>query len=120
MDRGQQAIKILNLASYQIIAVNDAAKTLIVLLKHQPNLIIIDANTADINGYQLCAQKKLSKLKNVPIIICRDREQMLDRFKAKMAGVSDFIDKAIEPEELLTQAQKHTQTFFDRQSLVRS
>ena len=121
IDSCQQAIKILNSADYQIIAVNDAAKTLIVLLKNQPSLIIIDSNTIDINAYELCAQiKKVSKLENVPIIICRDREQMLDRFKAKMAGVSDFIDKPIEPKKLLTLAQKHTQSSFDRQSLVRS
>ena len=114
IDSCQQAIKILNPAGYQIVAVNDAANTLIVLLKKQANLIIIDANTADINGYELCARiKKVSKLKNVPIIICRDREQMLDRFKAKMAGVSDFLDKPIEPQELLTLAQKHTQIFND-------
>ena len=120
LDSCQQAIEILNPAGYQIVAVNDAAKTLIVLLKNQPNLIIINANTTEIDGYELCTQiRKISKLKNVPIIICRDRQQMLDRFKAKIAGVSDFIDKQIEPEELLTLAQKHTQ-ISDSQSSVKS
>ena len=90
------------------------------MLKNQPNLIIINANTTEIDGYELCTQiRKISKLKNVPIIICRDRQQMLDRFKAKIAGVSDFIDKQIEPEELLTLAQKHTQ-ISDSQSSVKS
>ena len=112
-DSCQQAIDILNSAGYQIIAVNDAAKTLIVLLKNQPSLIIIDANNSDLNEYELCSQiKKVAKLKNIPIIISRDREQMLDRVKAKIAGVSDFITRPIKPEELLTLAQKYTQAFL--------
>lgn len=120
-DRCQRVIKILNPAGYQIIAVNDAASTLLVILKHQPSSIIINANTIDINGYELCARiRKISKLKDVPITICRQREQMLDRLKAKMAGVTDFIDKPIKPEALLTLAQKHTQSFFDRPSAVKS
>ena len=112
-DRCQQAIEILNSAGYQIIAVNDATKTLIVLLKNRPSLIVINANKSDISNYELCAQiKKVSKLKNVPIIISRDREQMLDRVRAKIAGVSDFITKPIKPEELLALAQKYTQAFL--------
>ena len=112
-DSCQQAIEILNSAGYQIIAVNDAAKTLVVLLKNRPSLIIIDANKNDIDNYELCSQiKKVTELKNIPIIISRDREQMLDRVKAKIAGVSDFITRPIKPEELLTLAQKYTQTFL--------
>lgn len=112
-DRCQQAIEILNSAGYQIIAVNDATKTLVVLLDNRPSLIIINANKSDISNYELCAQiKKVSKLKNVPIIISRDREQMLDRVRAKIAGVSDFITKPIKPEELLALAQKYTQAFL--------
>ena len=113
VDRCQQAIEILNSAGYQIIAVNDATKTLVVLLKNKPSLIVINANKSDISNYELCAQiKKVSKLKNIPIIISRDREQMLDRVRAKIAGVSDFITKPIEPEELLALAQKYTQALL--------
>ena len=112
-DSCQQAMEILNSAGYQIIAVNDAAKTLVVLLKNQPSLIIIDANKNDIDNYELCSQiKKVTELKNIPIIISRDREQMLDRVKAKIAGVSDFITRPIKPEELLALAQKYTQAFL--------
>ena len=86
---------------------------MVVLLKNKPSLIVINANKSDISNYELCAQiKKVSKLKNIPIIISRDREQMLDRVKAKIAGVSDFITKPIEPEELLALAQKYTQALL--------
>lgn len=116
----QQVLEILNPVGYQLIAVNDAANTLIVLLKNRPSSIFIDADTTDFNGYELCAQiRKVPELKDVPIIICREREQMLDRLKAKMAGVTDFIDKPLEPEALLTLVQKHTQSFFDEVSLIR-
>lgn len=107
----QQVIKILNPLGYRIIAVNDAAKTLIVLLENEPNLIFLNATMPDANGYELCAQiRKMPVAKHIPIIISREQENMVDLVRAKMAGVSDFINKPIKPSELSTLAQKHLQS----------
>lgn len=111
----QQAAQILNPLGYRLIPVNDAAKTLVVLLENQPSLIFLDAVMPDANGYELCAQiRKMPTGKNIPIIIAREQENMLDLVRAKMAGVSDFINKPIKTTELLTLVQKHTQNFVDR------
>ena len=108
----QQVTQILNPAGYRIIPVNDAAKTLIVLLENQPNLIFLNAVMPDANGYELCAQiRKMPALKNVPIVILREKESIIDRVKAKMAGVSDYARKPIGSAEILILAQKHTQSF---------
>lgn len=106
----QRVAEILNPEGYRIIPVNDAAKTLIVLLENQPDLIVLNAVMLDANGYELCAQiRKMPGFKTTPIAIAREREKAIDFVRAKMSGVSDFISKPIQSAELLTLAQKHTQ-----------
>ncbi len=110
----QQVAQILNPVGYRIILVNDAVKTLMVLLENKPSLIFLNAVMPDANGYELCAQiKKMPDFKNIPIIISRKGENMIDLVRAKMAGVSDFINQPLESTELLTLAQKHTQSIAD-------
>ncbi len=117
----QQIAQILNPAGYRIIPVNDAMKTLIVLLENQPSLIFIDAIMPDASGYEICAQiRKMPALKEVPIVILNDQESMINRVKAKMAGASDFMNKPLKPTKILTLAQKYTQSFVTQNSLVTS
>ncbi|MEM8718925.1 MAG: response regulator [Cyanobacteria bacterium P01_G01_bin.39] len=110
----QYAAQVLNPLGYRLLPVNDAAKTLVVLLENKPSLVFLNAVMPDANGYELCAQvRKMPDGKNIPIIIAREQENMIDVVRAKMAGVSDFINKPIEAAELQTLAQKHTQDFGD-------
>lgn len=110
----QQVAQILNPVGYQIIPVSDAAQTLIVLLENTPDLIFLNAIIPDANGYKLCAQiRKTSTFKNIPIVIVRDRERKTDLIRAKIAKATDFISKPIQPEKLLTIAQKYTQNAVD-------
>ena len=111
----QEVAQILNPLGYRLILVNDAAKTLVVLLENKPSLIFLSAIMSDANGYELCAQiRKMPDCKNIPIIIAREQENMIDLVRAKMAGVSDFISKPIKSTELMTLAQKHTQSIIER------
>lgn len=110
----QQVAKILNPQGYRVLLVKDASKTLIMLLENQPSLIILNAVMSDVHGYELCAQiRKMSTGKNIPIVIARESENMIDLVRAKIVGVSDFISKPIKSTELMTIAQKHTQNFVD-------
>lgn len=110
----QQAAQTLNPLGFRLIPVNDAAKTLVVLLENKPSLIFLDAVMPDANGFELCAQiRNMPQGKNIPIIITRKQENMMDLVRGKMAGVSDFLNKPIDPTELMTLAQKHTQNFVD-------
>lgn len=110
----QQVAQILNPLGYRVILVKNAAKTLVVLLENQPSLIILNAVMSDAHGYELCAQiRKMPGGKNIPIVISREQEHMMDLVRAKMAGVSDFINKPFSPTELMTIVQKHTQNFVD-------
>jgi two-component system, chemotaxis family, response regulator PixG len=115
----QQIAQILNPAGYRIIPVNDAAKTLMVLLENQPNLIFLDTIMPDANGYELCSQiRKMPALKDIPIVILQEQENVIERMKAKMAGASDLLCKPIKSSDILTLAQKHTQSFVTQESMI--
>lgn len=64
--------------------------------------------------YELCAQiKKMPGFKNIPVVISRQQENTIDLIRGKMPGVSDFINQPLESTELLTLAQKYTQSIAD-------
>jgi len=110
----QQVAQILNPLGYRVILVQDAVNTLLVLLENEPSLIILNAVMSDVHGYELCAQIRRMPLgKNIPIVISREQETIIDLVRAKIVGVSDFINKPFSPTELMTIAQKHTQNFVD-------
>lgn len=110
----QQIAQILNPIGYRIIPVSDAAKTLLVLLENKPSLIFLNAVMPDANGYELCAQiRKMPVLKDIPIVIVRDRENKIDFIRAKIARATDFLNKPLQSGELLTITQKYTQNATD-------
>ena len=107
----QKIIQILNPAGYRVISVNDPAKALLALLENQPDLIFLDADLPDANGYELCTQiGKMPALKNAPVVILQGRKNIMDTVKAKMSGASELIEKPVETKNTLVLAQKYTQT----------
>lgn len=112
----QHITQLLNPIGYRVISVKDAAKTLIVLLENKPKLIFINASMADANGYELSSQiKRMPDFKDLPIIILSKKEKIVDKLRRKFSGVTDVILKPIDPIEILTITQKHTQNFVDLQ-----
>ncbi|BAZ43246.1 hypothetical protein NIES4102_02460 [Chondrocystis sp. NIES-4102] len=47
----------------------------------------------------------------------QEQEGIIERMKAKITGASDLLNKPIVATELLTLAQKHTQSFANQDSL---
>jgi twitching motility two-component system response regulator PilG len=68
------------------------------LIRTPPTLILIDVTMTDVNGYELCQLfRKSPSLKNIPIILLGDGDNLLDRLKAKIVGVNGYIKKPIAP-----------------------
>lgn len=110
----QAITQILNPIGYRLLAVNDPFKALMVLLENPASLIFISAEMTDANGYELCSQiKKMPALKDIPLVILRDKEGMVERLRGKLSGAVDFINKPLNISEVLTITQKHTQHFVE-------
>ncbi len=54
------------------------------------------------NGYEICTQiRRTPSLEKVPVIILTGKDGLIDKFRAKMVGANDFINKPIDPGAVL-------------------
>ncbi|GAB4236824.1 MAG: hypothetical protein Kow00121_64040 [Elainellaceae cyanobacterium] len=94
--------QILAEAGCRFVNIQDPIQALPVLLEQKPDLIFLDLLMPVTNGYEVCAQiRRVSALKETPIIIVTSSDGIVDRVRAKLAGSSGFIAKPIEPEQVL-------------------
>jgi len=67
----------------------------------------MDVNMPEIDGYELCRMLRQSKqLKEIPVVMLTGRDGLLDRLRAQILGVNDYITKPFQPEHLLAAVQK--------------
>ncbi len=95
-------------SGFKTLSIDDPFKALAVLLSQQPDMVLIDANMPDINGYQLCSLcRKTEVMKNLPIILLGDEDSLVSRIKAKLSGASDYLKKPFLPQELVKTIKTH-------------
>lgn len=99
----QRVVKFtLEASGYQVISIKEPFKALTTLLRSKPDLILMDINMPEIDGYQLCGLcNKSAALKNIPIVMLTGRTGLIDRVKAKMAGSVGYICKPFLPQDLV-------------------
>lgn len=62
-----------------------------VVLKHQPDLILLDINLPEYDGFYWC--QKIREFSSVPIIFISSRDTNMDKIMAMNLGGDDFINK---------------------------
>jgi len=71
-----------------------------------PDLILLDINMPDLNGYEVCQLLKANPLTNeIPIIFISALDDVLDKIRAFQAGGSDYIIKPFQAEELIARIE---------------
>lgn len=81
-----------------------------------PDLILLDAEMADMSGFELCAQlKSEAALAEIPVIFVTSHSEPAFEIGGFMAGASDFIAKPVDPRllRLRVQAQLRTKAMAD-------
>lgn len=73
-----------------------------------PDLILLDINMPDINGYEVCRRlKKLDKTRDIPVIFISALDDVFDKVKAFQVGGVDYITKPFQVEEVLARVHTH-------------
>jgi PleD family two-component response regulator len=71
-----------------------------------PNLVLLDINLPDMDGYAVCHQLRQSpRTRHLPIIFGTQRNRKEDKIKGLAAGADDFVAKPFDLEELFLRVQ---------------
>jgi len=82
---------LLNNAGYEAVCIEDFSKTVDDFKKFQPNLVLLDINLPENNGFSICM--KIRADSKVPIIFITGRNASIDELKAFSMGGDDYITK---------------------------
>ena len=99
--------RILTAEGYTLIEAVNAMQALEILKSTQPNLILMDINMPDMDGYTLTAKiKTISSLESIPIVALTANVMRGDRERSLEAGCDGYIQKPIDIDSLSEQLER--------------
>jgi two-component system, cell cycle response regulator DivK len=99
--------RVLTAEGYTIIEAVNATQALEILKNTTPNLILMDINMPDIDGYTLTSQiKGMPGLGSIPIIALTANVMRGDRERSLQAGCDGYIQKPIDIDALSEQIER--------------
>lgn len=108
---------LLTLDGHDVVAVSNGKEALAYLKDHTPDLAILDVHMPDVNGIDLCQRmRRVSRLKDVPVIILTALRDEKTQTMAKMAKADLVVTKPLEGKDFRATV---TQVMSDRQATDR-
>lgn len=99
--------RILLSEDYSLLEATDAIDALNILKTAQPDLILMDINMPDMDGYTLTAKiKSLPGFERVPILAVTANVMRGDKEKTLEAGCDGYIQKPLDVEQLTREIEK--------------
>lgn len=93
---------------YKVRPVPSGKLALLAAERDPPDLILLDINMPEMNGYEVCEYLKADdKLKGIPVIFISALTEQLDKVKAFAIGGVDYITKPFQMEELHARVETH-------------
>ncbi len=107
----QRVVKMtLEASGFEVIGVTEPALSLSTFARQRPELILMDINMPEIDGYELCRLFNQSEmLRDIPVVMLTGRDGIIDRLRAKMVGASDYIAKPFNPQDLIRMVQSYVE-----------
>ncbi|MFN6461640.1 MAG: response regulator [Nostoc sp. DedVER02] len=88
--------------NFSVVTINDPVKAVLSIIRHKPDLILLDLNMLGIDGYELCRIIRNNPIfQNTPIIFVTGNKGIVDKVKAKLVGASGYLTKPFTRAELL-------------------
>lgn len=102
----RQVSLVLGQSGYRVLSVINPEDMIPRLIEQKPDLILMDINMPNTDGYELCRQLQRSpNLQGIPIVMLTGNDGTLHRIRARGVGAVDFLTKPIAPAELLERVE---------------
>ncbi|HJR81174.1 MAG TPA: response regulator [Anaerolineales bacterium] len=99
--------RILSAEEYEFAEATNAREALILLETTRPNLILMDINMPDMDGYTLTAKiKSMPGFERIPILAITANVMRGDREKSLEAGCDGYIQKPLDVDQLVREIEK--------------
>jgi len=106
-DNRQIIRDLLTSLGYELIEAVDGAQGVAMAQSHRPDLILMDIQLPEMDGYEATRQiRAVPELKTVPIIAVTSYALSGDEAKARDAGCDGYVAKPFSPRELLAKIRK--------------
>ncbi len=93
--------RILMVEDYEVFEAEDGPTGIEMAMQENPDLILMDVNLPDIDGYELTAKMRdIPELADTPIIAMTANVMQGDREKSLQAGCDGYIPKPIDVDSL--------------------
>lgn len=107
-DCGRVIEESLRSVGHTVKVIHSPALLLEELARFRPELLLLDWDLPDVNGYDLARIiRSDARHERMPIVFCTSRSERYDRRAASRAGADDFVAKPFTPEELIEAVDTH-------------
>ncbi len=84
----------------------------------KPDLILLDINMPEMNGYEVCEHLKADEaFKEIPVLFISALTDTMDKVKAFSAGGVDYVTKPFQFEEVHARVETHLKLYFLQRQL---
>jgi len=103
---------ILEQANYDVRAAASGREALDVIEHVTPDIVLLDVQMPEMNGYELCAMlKSRPRLAAIPVVFISALEEVAEKLKGFEAGGVDYVTKPFEPAEILARVSTQVKLF---------
>lgn len=112
-------ISLLSEKGYQVRPANGGPRALATVEKEKPELILLDINMPEMDGYEVCRRLKAEPLtQEIPVLFISANDEPLDKIKGFEAGAVDYISKPFDALELYARVRTHLELKLARDRLT--
>jgi two-component system cell cycle response regulator DivK len=99
--------RLLQASGYDFLEAENAFQALDILAENNPNMILMDINMPDMDGYALTQKiKGMPQYKDVPVIAITANVMRGDKERTLQAGCDGYIEKPIDVDQFLDQIDR--------------
>jgi CheY-like chemotaxis protein len=92
----------LEIEGYDVVSAHHGEEAVRLAVQERPNLIILDIMMPRMDGYQVArVLKSQTETKDIPLVFLSAKAQQADIDRGRIFGVTDYLTKPFDPNELL-------------------